>query len=146
AGVVVSKTIRCFPGILSIQSSCAWRAGLKPADDDCAEATDVPDASAAPATVTPAPRWVRNDRRSLAISTLAQHGNTRANIRDDDPCTRLRDNSGSGRTSNNVRCLPTGARAEDLERRPPACGRAGSCVDDHGDGVGHSRQSAGRWI
>src|SRR5258708_15175858 len=100
AGVVESKTIRCLPGILSIQSSCTWRAGVKLPEEAWALASDAPDASAVRATVTPAPSRVRNERRatieeSLDISTSRQHGITHAKLRDDVPCTHVRDNSGS---------------------------------------------------
>src|SRR5438874_5750921 len=118
AGVVVSRTSRCLPEILSIQSSCACFAGLKPGDADCAFASETPEPSALPATVTPAPRRVRNERRSVLISTSRQHGITQAMLRNDDPGTRMHDNS--ARRGSRGR-LSSDARDEDVERRSAAC-------------------------
>src|SRR5262245_62305682 len=65
SGVVVSKTIRCFPGILSIQSSFSWRIGCQAVPEAvCANAVAVPPATAAANAAVAVLKRERNDRLS----------------------------------------------------------------------------------
>src|SRR5215831_1567950 len=65
SGVVESKTIRCFPGILSIQSSFSWCIGWKFVRETvCPYAVAVPPATAAAKAAAPALKRERKDRLS----------------------------------------------------------------------------------
>src|SRR5262245_58239221 len=87
SGVVESKTIRCFPGILSIQSSFSWCIGWKFVRETvCPYAVAVQPATAAAKAAAPALKRERNDRlsegdretRPLMCSSLSD-GNYRLN-------------------------------------------------------------------
>src|SRR5262249_50526433 len=61
SGVVVSNTIRCFPGTLSIQSSFSWRIGCQFVPEVfCPYAVAVPPATAAAKAAAPALKRERN--------------------------------------------------------------------------------------
>src|SRR5262245_60884655 len=65
SGVVVSNTIRCFPGTLSIQSSFSWRIGCQfVLEVFCPYAVAVPPATAAAKAAATALKRERKDRLS----------------------------------------------------------------------------------
>src|SRR5579872_1716207 len=61
SGEEVSRRNRCTPGILSYQSSCAWRAGFHAPSAACAGALAGTPATVAPTTPAPTPKRARKD-------------------------------------------------------------------------------------
>src|ERR1700719_176274 len=65
SAVEESNRKRCTPGILSYQSSCAWRAGRHGASAATCASAEGELRTLAPTTPTPAPSRERNNRRAI---------------------------------------------------------------------------------